>query len=110
MKKKALLLGLLFSTLLTLAQQVELDYQEQSLSTILIDFCERYELQYSLDDRYFSNFTATVSRQFFSPEEAFDYLLKDLPAAYKKVGAVYLFYQISPVPIQKILLEWSLHR
>jgi len=101
LKKKALLLGLLFSTLLTLAQQVELDYQEQSLSTILIDFCERYELQYSLDDRYFSNFTATVSRQFSSPEEAFDYLLKDLPAAYKKVGAVYLFYQISPVPIQK---------
>ncbi len=101
MKKKALLLGLLFSTLLTVAQQVETDYQEQSLSSILIDLCERYELQYSLDDRYFSSFTRTVSRQFTSPEKAFDYLLQDLPAAYKKVGAVYLFYQDQPVPVQK---------
>ncbi len=101
MKKKILLLSLLFSTLLTAAQQVEMDYQEQSLSSILIDFCERYELQYSLDDRYFSNFTVTVSRQFPSPEEAFDYLLQELPAAYKKVGSVYLFYQNQSAAVQK---------
>ncbi|WP_430974323.1 TonB-dependent receptor plug domain-containing protein [Sunxiuqinia rutila] len=99
MKKNVLLLGLLFSCLLSLAQQVELDYQEKSLNSILIDLCERYELQYSLDDHYFSTFNVTVSQAFASPEKAFDFLLKDLPAAYKKLGSVYVFYEFHADPI-----------
>ncbi|MGQ7870575.1 TonB-dependent receptor [Sunxiuqinia sp. sy24] len=101
MKKYILLLGLLFSTLLAFTQDVELVYQEQSLSSILIDICERYKLQYSLDDRYFSDFKVSVSQKFSSPEKAFDFLLQNLPAAYKKAGAVYLFYEFHVAPIQK---------
>lgn len=100
--KKLILFGCLFvSAIVVFSQQVELIYQDQPLNQVLIDMRNRYDLQLSFNDDFLSRFEITVSKQFSSPEQAFSYLLKDLPIAYEKVGEVFLFYEKQSSPAVK---------
>ena len=93
LSKLFFLITFLCSTFWLYAQEVNVFYEDEKLSTIIIEICEKHHLQYSIDNQYFSEFKLTVSGKFASPEKAFDSLVKDFPVAYEKSGKVYLFYQ-----------------
>lgn len=95
-------IGIIISTFVGQAQEVEVVCQEQPLSSLLVDLREQYQLQFSYDDEYLSKFKITASRKFSNPEKAFEYILKDLPVTCEKVGGVFLFYKIQPKPILNI--------
>lgn len=101
MKIALILLGIIISTFVGRAQEIEIVCQEQPLSSLLVDLREQYQLQFSYDDEYLSKFKITCSRKFTTPEKAFEYILKDLPVTYEKVGGVFLFYKNVPKPVLK---------
>lgn len=93
MKKILLILSIMISTFMGMSQEVEISCQEQPLNSLLVELRDQYQLQLSFDDDYLGQFKVTVSKSFFSPGQAFDFLLKNLPVTYEKVGDLYLFYK-----------------
>ena len=63
-----------------------------ALNKLLIALRDNYGLNLSFDDKELSKYNITLSKEFDSPEEAFNFILKDLPVTYEKSGKVYLFY------------------
>lgn len=108
MKKQIILFGLLLLSLLGFSQKVELNEQEHPLSEIIITICEKYQLQYSLNENTLADIKVTASGSFDSPEKAFDYLLKKVPVAYSRVGDVYLFYE-QQAPKEQVSYRLSGH-
>ena len=104
LKKIVLLFGFAISTLICLAQEVEIVCQAQSLNSLLVDLRDQYQLQLSFDDDYLAEFKVSVSQKFSSPEKAFDFILKGLPVIYEKVGEVFLFYKKLPEPVVRSYL------
>ncbi|PTN08602.1 TonB-dependent receptor plug domain-containing protein [Mangrovibacterium marinum] len=97
MKTFALLCCLLLSGLLGRSQQLELHYREKSLSEILLDLRDRYDLQFSFDNEQLSNYKITIDHSFQGLPQTLDFLLKDLPLTYEKAGKVFLIYSIPHV-------------
>ncbi|WP_159518282.1 TonB-dependent receptor [Sunxiuqinia indica] len=93
MNRYLIIILLLVSTCLSWAQPVEINCQQKQLNELLVELRDSYDLQLSFDDENLSRYKVSVSKNFSSPENAFDYLLKDLPVAYEKAGEVFLFYQ-----------------
>ncbi|RLC07964.1 MAG: hypothetical protein DRI24_24075 [Deltaproteobacteria bacterium] len=63
-----------------------------ALNKLLIALRDNYGLNLSFDDKELSKYNITLSKEFDSPEEALNFILKDLPVTYEKSGEVYLFY------------------
>ncbi len=72
------------------SQSIHIEVQNEPLNLVLIGVRDAYGLQFSFDDRKLSKHSITLSRSFTSPDEAIEYLLKDLPLAFEKSGDVYL--------------------
>ncbi len=62
------------------------------LNKLLITLRDNYGLSLSFDDKELSKYSITLSKEFESPDEALNFILKDLPVTYEKSGEVYLFY------------------
>ena len=92
MKKYFLFVCISISSFWVNAQKLELVFQNKPLNEVFIELRDQYNLQFSFDDSSLSKFLVTAEHEFESPEKALDFLLKDLPLAYEKSGAVFLIY------------------
>ncbi|HZL11181.1 MAG TPA: TonB-dependent receptor plug domain-containing protein [Prolixibacteraceae bacterium] len=101
LKKVFLLFCMVISFFAGRSQEVEIVCQQQALNSLLVDLREKYQIQLSFDDNYLAQFKISAAKKFTSPQRAFDFILKDLPIAYEKVGGVFLFYQKLPEPVVK---------
>lgn len=98
MKKFALLACLLMSSLLSVAQGLDLVFRDQPLNEVLLELRDRYDLHFSFDDARLKTFRVTVDRKFPDARAALDYLLKDLPLTCEKAGEVFLIYDRVVIP------------
>lgn len=102
--KIAVFLFAVFLSIAAMAQEVEISCRKQPLNRLLVDLREKYQIQLSYDDNYLARFEVSVQRKFASPQKAFDFILKDLPVAYEKVGNVFLFFPKTTETKTKIFL------
>jgi len=79
-------------TLVAFSQNLRIEANDLALNKLLIALRDNYGLNLSFDDKELSKYNITLSKEFDSPEEAFNLILKDLPVTYEKSGDVYLFY------------------
>ncbi len=71
-------------TLVAFSQDLRIDANDMALNKLLIALRDNYGLNLSFDDKELSKYNITLSKEFDSPEEAFNFILKDLPVTYEK--------------------------
>lgn len=84
----------MLSTSAVWAQTIEVDCQSKPLSEILIEWRDRYDLQFSFNDHQLSHFKVTIKQDFKTIDEALSSLLKGLPLEYEKNEDVYIIFPI----------------
>lgn len=92
MKKYWLILFLITSSFWSYSQELELVFSDTPLNEVLIELREKYDLQFSFDNRSLSNYRITIDQKFSEPEDAIRYLLEGIPYRYEKSGDVFLIY------------------
>ncbi len=83
---------LLFLSLDLSAQEIKIAVKNKALNEVLIEIRDKYNLNISFDDKELSKYKLTVNKSFGTPEETFEFLLKDLPITFEKTASVYLFF------------------
>ncbi len=79
-------------TLVAFSQDLRIEANDLALNKLLIALRDNYGLNLSFNDKELSKYSITLSKEFESPDEALNFILKDLPVTYEKSGEVYLFY------------------
>ncbi|WP_321345579.1 TonB-dependent receptor [uncultured Draconibacterium sp.] len=103
MKNLQLLLLLLF-TFTVQAQSVHLNYKNQSLDNVLLDFRDDYGIKLSFSNNQLSKYKITINKDFSNAKEALDFLLLNKPLTLQKIGDVYIIsQQLAPPPKQYTL-------
>jgi len=99
-----LVLFSLKSIVVVQAQEVSVYATEESLESVLI----RIAPSISFDSHVVAPYKVTLRKDFLDIEKALDYLLKNTPLKYKKVGDVYVIYRptktkglLYPPPVKK---------
>ncbi len=77
----------------------EAAFSHLPLNQALLKLKERYNWQYSFDDRLLSQFNTSLTGTFTSKEALMDALLKDLPLTYELNNDVLILYRLTPKPI-----------
>ena len=84
------------------SQEIKITTSNKTLSQVLIEIRDKYDVEFSFDDTELSKYKITVSKSFKNIDNALDYLLKDLPFGYEKVSGVYIIYpKKSEIVIEK---------
>jgi len=60
-------------------KKIRIDANNESLTSVLLDMRNHYNLQFSYSETQLQPYKITVSKSFDNPEQAITYLLKDLP-------------------------------
>jgi len=103
LRKSFIAIGILILTgLASSAQELKVEAKDIPLNTLLISLRNQYGLNLSFDDHELSKYTINVDNEFSSPEEAFNFILKDLPVAYEESDKIYIFYTRTLPPREKI--------
>jgi hypothetical protein len=88
-----LILCLFFCSHLQLSgQDIRIEADHAPLNRVLIQIAMDYGTQLSFDDQLLAGFPVTIQKTFESPEGAIQFLIRDLPLGYEKVGEVYTIY------------------
>nr|WP_319267382.1 TonB-dependent receptor [uncultured Draconibacterium sp.] len=104
MKNLQLLFILLLFTFTVQAQSVHLDYKNQSLDNVLLDFRDDYGIKLSFSNNQLSKYKITINKDFSNAKEALDFLLLNKPLTLQKIGDVYIIsQQLAPPPKQYTL-------
>ena len=82
----------IFFCLTVYSQQVKIEASNKSLSYILIQVRNNYNVNFSFNDLELSKYTITVSRTFSNVDLALKYLLKGLPFEFEKAYGVYVIF------------------
>lgn len=90
-----LLAFILLQVPLVYSQEISVRARNKPLNRVLVGIRDDYHIQLSFNDSKLSSYKVSVHRLFKSPEEAFSFLIKDLPFHFEKRGDVYLFYSSS---------------
>ena len=72
------------SSLSVYTQNIELKCKEKPLNELLIEWRERYDLQFSFNDDLLSKFTISRTQTYTSADKAIAGILKGLPLQYEK--------------------------
>ena len=104
MKNLQLLFILLLFTFTVQAQSVHLDYKNQSLDNVLLDFRDDYGIKLSFSNNQLLKYKITINKDFSNAKEALDFLLLNKPLTLQKIGDVYIIsQQLAPPPKQYTL-------
>nr|WP_319512599.1 TonB-dependent receptor [uncultured Draconibacterium sp.] len=104
MKNLQQLFILLLFTFTVQAQSVHLDYKNQSLDNVLLDFRDDYGIKLSFSNNQLSKYKITINKDFSNAKEALDFLLLNKPLTLQKIGDVYIIsQQLAPPPKQYTL-------
>ena len=99
------LIGSLFLLVLTFspvyAQQVEVIARDIPLNQILIGLRDKYNLQFSFNDRLLSQYNLSMNRQFASADAAIQTLIGGLPLILKKQGKTFMILPERRAPSTK---------
>ena len=88
-----LIILLFFSYAISLAQEIKIDVNNQAINTVLIEMWEKYDIQFSFDDKLLSRYNITRSGLYKSPEEAIKSLLSGIPLSYEIINKVFVIYK-----------------
>lgn len=88
-----LFLGLFLGLSLLQGQAYKVEFAEKPLNKALIDLRQEYDVRFSFDDRYLSDFSVSASGEFSSFDELLNVLLAGLPLQWELMGDVYVIYQ-----------------
>ncbi|WP_291859597.1 TonB-dependent receptor plug domain-containing protein, partial [Marinilabilia sp.] len=87
-------------------QAYKVEFTEKPLNKALIELRQEYDVRFSFDDRYLSNFSVSASGKFSSFEEILNVLLIDLPLQWEVMGNVYVIYRRDkPVQPSRFLIS-----
>jgi len=86
-----ILLALLFRSF-AFSQEIKIEASNKSLSQILVDLRDNYDVDFSFDDTKLSKYKISISKSFVSIDETLNFLLKDLPFKYEKQTGVYIIF------------------
>ena len=73
-------------------QEMQIKENNKALNLILIEIRDSYNINISFNDKELSKYNITINENFKNPDEAFHFLLKDVPISFEKSGNVYLFF------------------
>ncbi len=73
---------------------IEVDYKSKPLNVILIEWRDKYDLQFSFNDAQLAAYNITIKQRFKTPDEALKTLLKGLPLDYEQSDEVYIIFPI----------------
>lgn len=82
------------SSLSVYTQNIELKSKEKPLNELLIEWRERYDLQFSFNDDLLSKFTISQTQTYTSADKAIEGILKGLPLQYEKSDNVYIIFAL----------------
>lgn len=74
------------------AQEITLNVYNSSIDKVLLNIRTNYKLQLSFNNDELSKYKITVNQKFVNPDKCLEFLLKNIPYQYKKIGEVYTIY------------------
>jgi len=74
------------------SQEIKVTASNKSLSQVLIEIRDKYDVEFSFDDAELSKYKISVKKSFRGVDKTLEYLLKDLPFEFEKVSGVYIIY------------------
>jgi len=80
------------STSLVYSQTIEVDCQSTPLNELLVEWRDKYDLQFSFNDAHLSQYKLSIKQSFATIDEALKAALKGLPLDYEKNDDVYIIY------------------
>jgi len=83
------------------AQTIEVDCQSKPLNEILIEWRDRFDLQFSFNDAQLAQYRITIKQKFQTVDDALSALLKGLPFEFEKSRDVYIIYPVKRQKPQK---------
>ncbi len=83
------------------AQKVHLVISGKPLNQLLIEMREKYNLQFSFDDKLLSQYKVEVNKKFTTPTKALEYLLRQFSLTYQKQEGVYVIYPALAVALNR---------
>lgn len=74
-------------------QAYKVEFTEKPLNKALIELRQEYDVRFSFDDRYLSDFSVSASGTFYSFDELLNFLLRGFPLQWESMGDVYVIYR-----------------
>jgi hypothetical protein len=82
----------LFFNLLAQSQKINIDADGTLLNEVFIRLRDKYNFQFTFDDKSLSNYKITAHREFETKEAVVSYLLQGIPFEFEKNGDVFVIF------------------
>ncbi|WP_462282088.1 FecR domain-containing protein [Salinivirga cyanobacteriivorans] len=83
------------------AQKITIKATDESLSDVLVQLRDNYNLSFSFNDEALQKYRVTVNKSFENTEQALDFITKNLPLNFEKSGDVWIIYPEREIPEPK---------